>query len=568
MGIFGSQGPNPSCAIIKNNQLIAFAEEERFLRIKNADSKLPIKSIIYCLKKSKISIDQIKKIGFAWKCDSYKKKVLKKNLSLGNSISDYYNKAHNTKLSLGFDDILIKENLRFQLARENIYIKKKKIIFIEHHKCHAASAFYCSGFKNAGTVIIDGSGEETTTSFWICKNKIMKKVKEYKLPHTLGGFYSTFTEFLGFKSNSEEGKLMGLAPYGKFSKIIQRKISKIILVKKNGDFYINSTYRFSGKRSFNQLFTDKFIKLFGKPRLKNQKITQYYKNIAFNVQKKLEDVSINLVEKFLKKNKINNLCLAGGVMMNCKLNGKLAKIKNINNIFIQPASSDNGTSLGAAIICALNDGYQNFPKLEHTYYGPSYSNKQILSCIKEAKLKYIYLKDPSKFLSYEIKKGKIIGWFNGPAEFGARSLGARSILANPMLPRMKQKINLEVKHRENWRPFCPSIIEEDFNKYFDTKFDSSFMILAQQIYKKFYKTFPAVIHVDGSVRPQVVKKKYNKNYYKLLKEFKKITGHGVLLNTSFNIQGEPIVNTPYDAIRCFNGTGIDILALGNYILKK
>ncbi len=572
LGIFGGQGPNPAAALLKNNKLVAFAEEERFVRIKNATSFLPIYSIKFCLNKANIKLKDVTKIGFAWKCKQYKNEVLKndnKKFKNKNKISEYYNISHNKKLSLGFDDILINENLKFQLRKLGEEYDPNKTTFLEHHKCHAASAYYVSGFNQSSILVMDGSGERITTSLWIGKKNKLKKLLQYQLPDSIGGVYASFTEFLGFKSDSEEGKLMGLAPYGKFSSKIQTKISKIISInKKKLTYKVNPTYRFYGKRSYNNKFTDKFVKLFGKPRIKNEKITNLHKDIAFNIQKKLENIAILLVKKLIKKTQINNLCLAGGVAMNCKMNGELSKLKEVENIFIQPAASDNGTALGAAYIMSFLDGFDIKKKLKHAYYGPDFSNQKILNAIKESKLKFKYIKNIEKNIASEIHKGKIVGWFQGRSEFGARALGGRSILADPTKKNMRSKLNIEVKHRENWRPFCPSVNDYAFKKYFKTNQDCSYMILATELREKYKNKLPSIVHVDGTVRPQSVNFKTNKKFFNLIKEFEKLSGHPVLLNTSFNIQGEPIVNTPEDAIRCFSGTGIDIVVLGNYKIEK
>ncbi len=572
LGLFGGQGPNPAAALLKNNKLIAFAEEERFLRIKNADSRLPVNSIKFCLNKAKIKLTEVNRIGFAWKCKEYKKNVLNnENIKFNNKnkISSYYNLSHNKKLSLGFDDVLINENLKFQLKKLGEVYDKKKITFLDHHKCHAASAFYCSGFKDSSILVMDGSGEFTTTSFWVGKNDKLKKILQYKLPDSIGGVYATFTEFLGFKSDSEEGKLMGLAPYGKFSKKIQEKINRVINInEKKLDYKVNPQFRFFGKRTHNNKFTDKFVKLFGRPRLKNDIISSYHQDLAFNIQWKLETLSKLLVKKLIYKTKINNLCLAGGVAMNCKMNGEISKMSEVKNIFVQPAASDNGTALGAAYLVALKKVPNIKIKLDHLYYGPKFSNNQILKSIKETKLKYKYVKNIEKDIAKEIYKGKIVAWFQGAAEFGARALGGRSILADPTNKNMKNKLNIEVKHRENWRPFCPSINSYAFKKYFDIENDCSYMIMATKIKKKFRDILPSVVHIDGTVRPQNVKYKNNKKYFNLIREFEKLSGHPVILNTSFNIQGEPIVNSPQDAIRCFSGTGIDIIVLENYKIEK
>ena len=275
-----------------------------------------------------------------------------------------------------------------------------------------------------------------------------------------------------------------------------------------------------------------------------------------------------LVEYQISKNKIGNVCLAGGVAMNCKMNGVIANLKNLKNIYVQPASSDNGTALGAACLSAVNNKFKINKIMPHAYWGPEYSEDEIEKAIKETKLKYSRPKNLIQYVSLKLQEGKIIGLFNGRSEIGARSLGGRSILANPMFLNMQSKLNLEVKHRENWRPFAPSVIEEQFSKYFGHSKPSDYMIIAYQIKKEFWDVFPSTIHVDGSVRPQNVKKSTNPMFHKLLTEFGKLSNHPILINTSFNIQGEPIVETPQDALRCYGGTGIDILILGNFILEK
>ena len=572
LGIFGGHGPNPAAAILCNNKLIAFGEEERFVRIKNANSMLPINSILFCLKSAKISVNDLENISIAWDCKKYAQnqpKFLKKLKSKFDWKDNIYNDLHESKLLTSFNPDYLIDNLRFALGKHNQFFDKGKIKFFNHHLCHAASSFFASGFNEALIFTLDGSGEENCSVVWEANGDIIREIETFKLPNTLGGFYGTFTEFLGFKSNSEEGKLMGLAPYGDYENKIQRKLDSFIKYDlETGSYEIDPTYRFYAKRTYNSYFTDKLVEMFGNPRFPKSEITSFHKNLAFNVQWRLEQVVSKLVERHVKKSKIKSICLAGGVAMNCKMNGVLASSDNIKRIYVQPASSDNGTALGAACLAAIEDNHKINKIMPHAYWGPQYSEYEIEKAIKETKLRYCKLDNIINHTTLRLQQGKIVGWFNGRSEIGARSLGARSILANPLYDNMQLKLNSEVKHRENWRPFAPSIIEEEFENYFGHTKPSDYMIIAYKIKKEFLKKFPSTIHVDGSVRPQSVKKNTNPKFHNLLLEFGKLTGHPVLINTSFNVQGEPIVETPQDALRCFSGTGIDVLVLGNFLLEK
>ena len=572
LGIFGGNGPNPAAAILKKNRLIAFAEEERFTRIKNSPSQLPIKSILFCLDKAKIKSNDLSAIGIAWNCPRYIKnqpKFLKKMHKKFGSKNESYNMLYEDKLLNAFNPIIISESLRFNLAKSKQFIDKKKIIFFDHHLCHAASTFFASGFKRSLIFTIDGSGEENCTVEWIARNQKFQKLRVHNLPNTLGGYYGTFTEFLGFKSDSEEGKLMGLAPYGKFDQTIQDKLSKFLsFSEKNGAYNLNPKYRFYGKRTYNSKFTDKLVNLLGPNRISNEPLTQFHKDLAYNVQWRLEKVVSSMVKFRINKEDIQNVCLAGGVSMNCKMNGEISKIENLKRLYVQPASSDNGTALGAACLLAIKDNQKIFDIMPHTYWGSEYKDNDIEISIKESKLKYLKSNNISSTIAKELAKGKIIGWMQGRSEIGARALGARSILANPLIKNMRDKLNLEVKHREKWRPFCPSMTDYGFKKYFGHNKQADHMIIAYSILDKYHSLIPSAVHVDGSVRAQKVKKSTNPKFYDLLKKFGEITGHPILINTSFNIQGEPIVETPRDALRCFGGTGIDILVIGNFIIKK
>ena len=564
LGMFGP-GENPSASLLINGKLVALIEEERINRIKTSPNNLPILSAKKCLEIAGISINEVDAIAWGWDCPKYffyLNKIKNKNKKNFNNLQNELNKNlyHPQRIKraieLGFSDQCKK--------------KMPKIHFLVHHLCHAASTFFCSGFKEANILTVDGSGEDLTTLMCEGKNNKIKILDKIKIPDSLGGFYATFTEFLGFKPNMDEGKMMGLAAYGKFSDKIQSKLDLFITYdKKNGNFKINNKLRYDGKHTFGEKFTDEFIKIFGAKRPSQlSALTKPYPDIAFNVQYRLEKIVKLLVKNLHKKNKIKNLCLAGGVAMNCKMNGEISKGSHIKDIFIQPASSDNGVSLGAAQLLTLKKGGVLKTKLENVYYGPEYSDYEILKFLKESKLQFYKPKNIFKYVAKLIYNKKIICWFQGKMEFGARALGNRSIIASPLYKDMKNKLNLEVKHRENWRPFCPSILEEDYKKYIDSTIRSRFMTIALPVKKNIAKIIPSCVHVDGTVRAQIVDKKNNYKYWKLINEFKKISGHGIVINTSFNIQGEPIVCTPRDAIRTFGGTGLDVLVIGNYIVLK
>jgi len=572
LGIFGGQGPNPSAALFNDGNMIAMAEEERFTRIKNAPSLLPIRSIKFCLDYEGINISNVAKIGFAWDCERYSDIWPNFSRKMRASFTEFdqaYDLNYESRLLANFDPNRIRQDLKFGLAKLGIMLDTNKIKFLNHHECHAASTFFQSGFNKAGVLCVDGSGEEITTSMWLGENSELSLLWKAELPNSLGGFYSTFTEFLGFKSNSEEGKLMGLAPYGKYSKQIQEKLGKVInFDPQTSEFQLNLRMRFIGERTYNSTFTDDLVALFGQPRLSKDPINQYHKDLAFNVQFKLEEIMRGLVLKLLSLTNCSNICLAGGVAMNCKMNGKISEMSEIHDIFVQPASSDNGASIGAAILVARDSGIKSFSKLENCYFGPEYSDEQILKALLESKVNFTKIENLPQIVSEYLQDGKLIGWFQGRSEFGARALGNRSILANPLDINMKDKLNLEVKHRESWRPFCPSVTIDSYNKYFGKAPINLFMILAFPVVKEFHDIIPSVVHIDGTARPQAVDKKSNPRFYELLEIFGNKTGHPVLINTSFNIQGEPIVETPQDAIRCFFSTGLDILVMNDFILTK
>lgn len=572
MGVFGGQGPNPAAALIDEGAIVAFAEEERFSRIKGAPSAIPVGAMSHCLEQAKIGLGEVTQIGFSWDCERYVREIpsflaaIEKRFGVA---EDVYNRIHEHRLRLNLDPIRIKGDFRFSLAKRGHALDESRLVFHRHHLCHAASAFFCSGFERASILTLDGSGEEFTCVLWEGTGTSIRELKSFKLPDSLGGYYATFTEYLGFKPDEEEGKVMGLAPYGQFRGDLQEKLDQILRFDAgSGDFSVDPRFRFYGPRTHGQRFSDRLVALFGPPRLRHEEVDNRHRDIAFNVQWRLEQVAIALARQLIAATGIHDLCLSGGVAMNCKMNGMIANLPEVERIFVQPASSDSGTALGAAYLSALAGGVTRFERFEHAYWGSSFSDAQIESALKESKIAYRRSTDVVGETSRHLQRGRIVGWFQGAAEVGARALGNRSILANPLVADMRAKLNREVKHRENWRPFCPSVTEESYGKYFGGRPDSDFMILAFPVDEPYRASIPAAVHVDGSARPQRVTRRANPRFHGLLRSFGQATGHELLINTSFNIQGEPMVNSPRDAVRCFGGTGIDVLAIGDFIAVK
>ena len=573
LGLFGGAGPNPAAVLMENGQVIAFGEEERFSRIKNATNALPISSIIFCLKQAGIRLTDVASIGFGWDCPTYVKnqpQFLAKLAARYPYSDNSYNQNHESRLLASLNPIRIENDLRFALAKEGVHFEEKKLVFFKHHICHAASTLFSSGFSEASILTLDGSGEEFTTFLWHGNDLAIKPLQSFEMPDSLGGYYATFTEYLGFKSDSEEGKLMGLAPYGAFNEKIQHQLDRVLeFDRSNGNFSLALDMRFFGTRTYNQKFTDALVELFGPPRLPHDLIEDRHKDIAFNVQWRLEQVVLLLCRRLIRETGCPDLCLSGGVAMNCKMNGFLASQPEVRRIFAQPASSDNGTALGAAMLCARANGVKAFEPMTHCYLGVGFESDQIRRILDESKMQYRKSTDIVGECADMLAAGKILGWFQGRSEIGARALGNRSILASPIISNMREKLNNEVKHRELWRPFCPSLPVEDFQTYFGKiQHASDYMILAFPVLEKFRGVIPAAVHVDGTARPQTVRKTTNLRFHTLLKAFGERTGHPILINTSFNIQGEPIVNSPEHALRCYAGTGIDVLAIGDFILEK
>ena len=570
-----------AACLLKNGGVIAAAEEERFTRKKH-DNNFPKKSISYCLKEGGIDIKDIDIVAF------YEKPLLKLDRILQMSLETY------PKSFLNFYKILpgwLTSKLKVPSKLKKKLNYNGKVFFIEHHHSHAASAFFASPFNEATIVTIDGVGEWSTISIHHGKSNKIETLKEIYFPNSLGLLYSTITAYLGFKVLNDEYKVMGLAAYGKPSYYEKFK-EKLIDIKDDGSFSLNMDYFSYTHRE--QMFSKEFEKEFGQRRNPGEAIEERHKDIAASLQKLTEEIVLLIANHAYKLTNSKNLCMAGGVALNCVANGKILKNKIFENIWIQPAAGDAGGSLGAALaywhkeLGQPRDIFKD--QMKGSYLGPSFNEKEIETELKLLKANYKKINSENliEIIANELSKEKTIGWFQGKMEFGPRALGGRSIIADPRSEKMQKELNLKVKFRESFRPFAPSILIEDVSDWFDLKKESPYMLLVADVKKELQiqmskedqtlfgidklnikrSSIPAVTHVDYSARVQTVHKETNPRYHNLLKKFKEITGCPVLVNTSFNVRGEPIVCSIKDAFNCFMGTNLDILVCENFILYK
>lgn len=599
-----------------NGEIIAAAQEERFTRKKH-DPTFPTQAISYCLKEANISLKNIDAVTF------YDKPFLK----FERLLETYYNFAPKgffsfikaipvwLKEKLFLKKIILDELEKIEAGTKKEFQENKKLLFSEHHLSHSASAFFPSPFENAAILTIDGVGEWATASISHGEKNKITVLKELHFPHSLGLLYSAFTYYLGFRVNSGEYKLMGLAPYGEpkspqTKNFIKKIETHLIDLKEDGSLTLNQKYfdyAIGLKMTHNKLWND----LFGFSRRNNEsEIEQHHCNLALAIQTVTEDVVLKMAQTAKKLTQCNNLCLAGGVALNCVANGKLLKSKLFEDIWVQPAAGDAGGALGAALAThyiyfdqkrpttsitkassLLSTKKNNIDQMQGAYLGPKFSQEETESYLARYCAKahsYQSTSELCQIVAQHLAEGNVVGWFQGRAEWGPRALGNRSILADARNSEMQKKLNLKIKYRESFRPFAPSVLAEDSQKLFELNTPSPYMLFVAPIHpqiqnkqpenyfqlnlrKRLYyqrSELPAITHLDYSARIQTVHKETNEKYWTLLNEFKALTGKGVLVNTSFNVRGEPIVGSPEDAYRCFLRTEMDILVIGNSIYYK
>ena len=580
-----------AAALIQNGCILAAAQEERFTRRKH-DARFPINAIGHCLNDAGISPKEIDYVVFYDKPFLKFERLLETYLAFAPKGFNSFRKAIPLWLKEKlFQKKLLCEELNKCGFEGNL---ANRLLFSEHHLSHAASAFFPSPFSRSAILTMDGVGEWATSSFALGKENKIEIHKEIHFPHSIGLLYSAFTYYTGFKVNSGEYKLMGLAPYGE-PKYAQRILDHLIDLKTDGSFRLDLSY-FNYCTGLTMTST-RFHDLFGAPpRPAESRLTQKHMDIAASIQKVTEEVVLRLSRSLIKETGEKNLCLAGGVALNCVANGKLLREGGQDHLWIQPASGDAGGALGAALAAYhlhLEQPRQLPPSgdsMKGSYLGPIFSDEEIAKRLEGMSAQFEVLEEDEFIRSCVeiLQEGKAVGWFQGRMEFGPRALGARSILGDARSPQMQSVLNLKVKFRESFRPFAPSVLKEDVSEWFDLDADSPYMLLVADIAKKYQRPMtdeqkqlfgieklnvprsdiPAITHVDYSARIQTVHKETNPRYHKLLSVFKSRTGCPVLVNTSFNVRGEPIVCTPEDAFRCFMGTGIEALAIGNCFLRK
>lgn len=565
MGIATPFSHDPSASLLIDGKMVALCDEERLIREKHAMERRPVNAIKFCLAKAGIGPQDVEAVAYPWSFEAYQQKKW-----------EFVRRCWRSRPAHAYKSILKAGRFRkgktakldLTLRESGIDPSRVKVHFIDHHIAHASSAYHLSGFKDAAIISIDGAGEFTSTLFAYGKDGEIRKIKEIIYPDSLGLLYSTFTEYLGFRINDGEYKVMGMAPYGDPDKI---DFSDIIKYDKH-TFKLDDHYvcaRLSKRYKPDVLYSRRFVERWGPPRT-GDALADPYIHIAARTQKTLEDVVATLMEShlgsILKRNN-GRLCLAGGCALNVKMNKRLIEHPLVKEVFVQPAANDSGTSLGAATYAAHMMGDKIEP-MKHVYYGPSYTNAQIKDVLERFKIKHQECADIADKVSTLLAEGNIVAWFQGAMEFGPRALGNRSILGNPAVKGTADQINGRIKFREKWRPFCPSILPEFADDVITVKHPSPFMTLSFEVRQEWIKKIPECVHVDKSARPQFVDKETNPLFYKLITYFNKKTGVPVVINTSLNRRGEPIVCSPEDAIHMFYNCGLEYMAIGDFLIKK
>lgn len=546
-----------AACLLSDGKLVAAVQEERFIRRRHC-ADFPIHAINYCIEAGGISFDEIDYVGF------YEKPFLKFSRVITDHIRSFPFSYRNFLRSM---PAWLRDNLCFPLVMQNRVCYPGRIFFIKHHMSHAAAAYLASPFDEAAVMTADGVGEWATFTLGGGSGTKIKIEKELLYPHSLGLLFSAVTAFLGFEANGGEGKVMGLAAYGE--PVYKETLKKIITIRKDGSFNLDASY--FGFNMGSSMHDRKFEKLFGPPRVPESELTARDYNLAASLQSVTEEIIVSAANQLFEISGSKNLCLAGGVFLNCLANHRILEKTPFEKIFIQPAAGDSGGALGAALfIHNAILGERGRVVMKHPFLGPEFSDREIRRSILNADLefKHLPLESLFDFIARELSRNRIVGWFRGRMEFGPRALGNRSILASPCNRENVDILNKKVKNREPFRPFAPSVLEETAGDYFELEYPSPFMNLAAKVREEKKKLIPAVTHVDGTARVHTVSGEVSPEFRKLIERFGEITGIPVILNTSFNRRGEPVVHSPSDAIECFKKSGLDYLVMGNYLLEK
>jgi carbamoyltransferase len=559
---FNSFKHDASAALIHDGHIITAIEEERFNGIKHT-SWFPQSSINYCLEAGGIDLGAVDYVCFYWNPREFLYRVF----------SDLVRRFPAVQGPFLLD--LLKSYVLFRTVKGQFFSNfpgerpKAEFVFIAHHLAHAASACYLSGFSEAATMVVDGAGERATCTLYAWDGRHFARLRQVNYPRSLGFFYSAITDYVGFQANNDEYKVMGLSAYGRPKYLDQFRT--IVWATDDGSFSMDLSFFDYHKVCIPRgaWVSKRFLEKFGPARRQGSEMTEHYADIAASAQVILEEVLLNLAQWLRRTTKLEYLTMAGGVGLNCLANARLLRDAGFKNIFFLPVAADMGTSIGACLYQYHSVLGASGPiPLRHLYYGPEYSNEYIEGLLLNSKVRYYRPDDLEAKVAACIANGNIIGWFQGRMEFGPRALGARSILADPRRPEMKDVLNAAVKFREEFRPFAPSVTVEDAPRFFEIDRPSPYMILVHRVRSEVRDLIPAVIHVDGTARVHTVSEDVNSRYYCLLRKFAVLTGIPVIVNTSFNVRGQPIVRTPEDALRTFFSTGLDVLAIGDFVVEK
>jgi carbamoyltransferase len=597
LGVFGL-GEGPGACLVRDGRLVAMAEEERFTRLKGSHGMFPSRAIAWLMGSNGLCLEDVDRIAFSWNCRDYPWRVARRFARTflrhrARATRSVDGRAGSTPFSTAGEILLrwhpavVLRSIEQGMRAAGLAGRVPPVEFVDHHLAHAYSTYQLSGFDRAGILTLDGSGELTATQLALGENGSVRVLERFEIPDSLGWFYAAITQYLGFVPYRDEGKLMGLAALGeerRNANVWLEPLSEVLRVGASG-YAVDPIYTHFGAHHHGDRFTDALADLLtaidprATPIAYGEKVEtaggptsryllDHYVDIAWAAQELLERAAVMLARRLVREQGVEDLCLAGGVALNCKMNGEVLRRSGARRIFVQPASNDCGSALGAALYVAHQLGENVRRPLEHVFYGPGFDNDEIRNALEACNVSYRAVEDPSAEAARLLEQEQIIGWFQGRMEFGARALGGRSILASPLQSGMRDRVNREVKYRESWRPFCPSLAAGVEATYLEDPGQASFMIVAYEATPACRSELPAVVHVDGTVRPQVVSAGAHPRFHALIEEFGRRTGHPVVLNTSLNVRSEPIVCTPLETIRCFFSNGLQALVIGDFVVSK
>ncbi|HMO80384.1 MAG TPA: carbamoyltransferase C-terminal domain-containing protein [Pyrinomonadaceae bacterium] len=570
LGIFEGHA-DPAVAIVSDGEVIAFAEEERFIRQKHAFGIYPINALKFCLRTAGITLSDVASVALNWNLDQYTNGEMQAFYDKVNAEFpvNEATKAWQRNLINRFDRATTEARHHFEWRRAFGDIRFPKIVSAPHHYTHAFQSVSQSGFDSSLCLTIDGSGDQHCTVLWEHRGSSIKPIYERTIPHSLGWVYAAFTEYLGFEAYSGEYKLMGLAAYGRYNDELIDAVGRIVLRDPDDphSYRVDPNYIHYGPHTYSKRYTDKLVELLGRaPRISTDDYSPWHEDLAFAVQYHLEQCVARLVRWGIEQTGLSRVTVGGGVGLNVKMNSKLFALPEVTDLWANPLCSDGGAAAGAALAAEAMFGGTTPKKLRSLALGNA--EEDIESVLAASKVPYERSANIARDVASLLDEGKVVGWFQGRMEAGPRALGQRSILADPRRVSARDKVNAVIKFREYWRPFCPSMLVERADEYLVSHTEAPFMVIAFEATDKLRKEAPAVVHVDGTARVQLVEKDVLPLYHSLITEFEKLTGVGVILNTSFNVKGEPVVCTLRDALRTFWSTGLDVLAAGDFLVSK